>query len=131
MVSAVWKAVDEIRSSRLLCSAEFRLTDSGDAPLVVFSDIARVLQGGEGTVQEARLTQVALNLAAWSLRQAPRPEQNRRVHSHIVLFRDRSPNGPHHRSDVQQQPRMRMRRPSAIVAIRRSVAALARGCDAQ
>src|ERR1700682_6033618 len=131
MTSAGRESVDEFRLSRSSQSTKFRATDPRDAPLVKFSDIAHILQTGEGPVQEAGLAQVALNLATWSLRQTPRPEQHRRVHSHIVLFRYRSPDGAHHRPDIQQQPRIRVRRPIAIVAIRRSVAALDFGCDDQ
>jgi hypothetical protein len=48
-----------------------------------------------------------------------------------MLFGHRSPNGPNHRLDIQQQThlRRRVRFPILRVSIRRLVAALYLGCD--
>src|ERR1700688_1951553 len=86
-----------------LCSPRSRSTELRDAPLAEFSDITCFLQGGEGAVQETGLAHLALNLAAGSLRQAPGLEQQRCVHSHVMLFCHRSPNGPNHRCRIQLQ----------------------------
>src|SRR5271170_5292022 len=85
--------------------------------------LRRNLNPEQRPVQKTGLACAALQLAAGSLRDAARLQEQNRVHSHVMFFSNRAPDSTNHRLDIERQTSIGMRmRGSVAVAVPIAVA---------